>query len=154
MMVTFTDRRGDTRRVEIVEGVRLSGYRATASRYDDVRGALLKLWRDGHVGRTHTAITANCAPQALRGSSHRRGNPADVHRYASVDSPISNVAGAKPEPRLYVAQAEWISEAAAILQSFRPTGEFETRDERLARRAKLHQQREEAKAKLNQLGRQ
>lgn len=116
-MTTFIDRNDTTQSVEIVSAEKHANYRSIWYRYDNLRGALLKLWLDGHLGVRNCAVGINYAPLVEKSGSCGR----DIS-----DKALFNVSKPLPEniiAKLYIATGE-IEEAEEILKSFVPKHKF------------------------------
>lgn len=117
MNATFTDRSGSTRSVEIVEGEKLGGYGSIAPCYDDLRGPLVKLWADGHLGSRNCAITSGYSPLVQKTKRDR------VYQGHGVGARVRTKPAAEaPAPKVYV-PAGAAAQAAELIAALAPVAQ-------------------------------
>ena len=95
--VAFTDRNGATKTVTVIAEEKRSGFKTVSCRCDDLRGAVAKLWTDGHVGTRHTAISRGNAALVIKGKCQRifQGHRIGARLYYKINK-------SNPQPKLFV----------------------------------------------------
>ena len=110
----FTDRSGLPRAVEIIEGEKLGGYGSIAPCYNDLRGPLVKLWSDGHLGSRNCAISSGYSPLVQKTKRDR------VYEGHGVGARLrTKPAEPAPAPKVYVPVGE-AARAAELIAALAP----------------------------------
>lgn len=117
MIVTFIDRTGTERQVEITAEERLSGYKnVMQGGAENLRGPLLKLWLDGHLGVRHCCTTKHYSCGVVKGGSHRvwQGDGVGARVVHHVGPAVVNSVA-----KCHIATGE-VELAAEIIRAFAP----------------------------------
>ena len=112
--IEFIDRNGCKRSVDVVDDPRVAGYKSISTQIGDLRGPIVKLWTDGHLGVRHTAVTVHNAALVVKGKSRR------IYQGIGIGARVAyRVGKGNPQPRLHV-RPEQFSDAITIVSGLSP----------------------------------